>query len=322
MAALFIVDPLPGLDRRVDTSLGLMRAFEAVGEQVFVAYGADLVLRHGRPWALASRWNSQNPTGRGPREPLELDDTQFVLPRIEPPVDPDYLAMTRVLDLVDRQCTAVVNDPKALREVCEHTWALQFEGLAPATVVTADGAELAGFIDSHRRAVIKPLDGFGGSEVFLAIVDDPNLASVLESATRRFSRLVIAQKWLPEVSTGNRRLFLVDGSPFGPVVLRLPAPPDFRIGPPCALGDWTESDLAVASRIGPELVALGARFVGLDVIDGHVVDVNVTSPGALRKADLLAGSTWLCDALVHHLVNLGTPFGAVGAVRRATWSSR
>ena len=205
---------------------------------------------HGRSRPAGARRTRQPVVGLGNRS--ELDDTQFVLPRIEPPVDPDYLAMTRVLDLVDRHRTVVVNDPKALRDVCEHTWALQFDGLAPATVVTADGAELAGFIDSHRRAVIKPLDGFGGSGVFLATVDDPNLASVLESATRRFSRLVVAQEWLPEVRQATDDCSWSTAAPSGRSCCGCLTPPDFRIGPPCSLGDWTESDLAVASRIGPD----------------------------------------------------------------------
>ena len=322
MTALFIIDPLARLDHRFDTSLGLMRAFEAVGEPVVIAGASDLTIRRGRPWVSGSRWSSRHPAMRTPREPIGLDEVRFVLPRIEPPVDGSYLAMTRVLDRVDRQRTILTNDPRVLREVCEHTWGLQFEDLAPATVVTADRDELASFIDHHGRAVIKPVDGFGGSGVFLATVGDPNLSSLLESATQRFSRLVVAQEWLSAVEQGNRRLFLVDGRPFGPVVLRLPSLPDFRIGEPRSVTDWTAADLSIAARVGPDLVRLGGRFVGLDVIGGKVVDVNVTSPGALRKADLLAGSTRLCDALVEHLVSIGTAsVGASVTDRGATWLS-
>jgi glutathione synthase len=144
--------------------------------------------------------------------------------------------------------------------------------------------------------VVKPIDGHAGRGVLRLDAADPNRASIVELLTERGRRPVVVQPWLDEVADGNKRIFLHGGRPAG-AVLRHPAGDDFRIGMPDALAELTERDLEIYDRIGPELQRLGLVLVGLDVIGGWLIEVNVTSSGALHKADRLLGTT-LCEGFV------------------------
>jgi glutathione synthase len=181
--------------------------------------------------------------------------------------------------------------------VCsEHLLPLRFPELIPETVVTASPGTIRGFVAEHRVAVLKPVDGFAGRGVLRLAADDPNLTSLIELSTGAGRQAVVVQRFLDEVADGNKRVFVVDGEPVA-AVYRYPAGGDFRIGSPSAAAAVTARDREICARLAPFLRRYGVRMAGLDVIGPHLIEVNVTSPGALRKADLLLGWTLCADLL-------------------------
>ena len=316
MKALFVIDPLDGLDAALDTSIGLMHAAEELGVEVWATEARHLEVVDGRPVAWARvlelapsvpaggcRWTVPDPWyDAGPEAQLRLDDVAAVFLRLEPPVDPDFLAATYVLDLVDPTTTALVNAPGGLRACSEHLLGLSFPDLVPPTVVTARADTLRAFLADHERIVVKPVDGFSGRGVFLVSGSDPNLGSIVEASTRGGTRTVVAQPYLPEVEAGNKRIYVLDGVAVG-ASIRHPVPGDFRIVSPDGPAELADRDHEIVARLAPTLKAHGLRCVGLDVIGDHLIEVNVTSPGALRKADALLGKTYCADLVEHVLTH-------------------
>jgi glutathione synthase len=303
MSALFVIDPLPGLSPDVDASVGLMAATQALGEDVWWCTPEDLAWVDGRVVARARqiclrprrraglhRWQVE------PRWWEELavavrvvaHDFALVHLRIDPPVDDRYLHTTYLLDTVDAAGTPVVNRPAGIRALHEKLFALRFPDLCPTTYVGASVAELRSFLSHVGTAVVKPVDGFAGAGVWL-VRDDPAAPALLESATGGGRRQVIAQEHLGAVERGNKRLFLLAGVVVG-AVLRRPSADDFRIGPPVAEAAVDAADVAIAEALRPHLVTHGIAVAGVDVIDGRLIEVNVTCPGGMAKTDALLGT--------------------------------
>lgn len=294
MELMVIADPLDTLDPAVDTTLGLIRAATRRGHRVRSSRLHELAVVAGRTCAYAH-------DGERKGEWRDLDEFDAVLFRTDPPVDRHYLDATYLLDRVDTTHTVLVNDPRGIRIANEKLWALRYPKLGPPTLVAADAGLVDEFVAEHRSCVIKPIDGFAGRGVLRLDAADRNRASIVELLTERGRRAVVVQPWLDEVRDGNKRIFVHDGVPVA-AVLRYPAGDDFRIGLPARVVDLTRRDREICERIGPDLVALGLVLVGLDVIGDHLIEVNVTSSGALHKADRLLGTS-LCDGFVRLLEN-------------------
>jgi glutathione synthase len=190
----------------------------------------------------------------------------------------------------------MVNDPRGLRVCSEHLLPLRFPDLIPPTIVTCDPHAIRSFLIQHGTAVVKPVDGFAGRGVLRLDRHDTNLPSLLEISTDAGRRSVVVQRFLRKVADGNKRLFVIDGEPVG-ALFRYPAAGDFRIGNPTAEAPITARDREICARLAPVLRANGIRLAGLDVIGPHLIEVNVTSVGALRKADALLGWTLCADLL-------------------------
>jgi glutathione synthase len=173
---------------------------------------------------------------------------------------------------------------------------VRFPDLIPPTVVTADPHTIRSFLIQHGTAVVKPVDGYSGRGVLRLDRHDPNLASLIEICTTGGTRAVVVQRFLREVSDGNKRIFVVAGDPVG-AVYRYPAAGDFRIGNPAAEAPVTARDREICARLAPLLRGQGIHLAGLDVIGPYLIEVNVTSVGALRKADALLGWTLCADLL-------------------------
>jgi glutathione synthase len=316
MRVMFVVDPLARLDSSIDTSVGLMIAAQERDAEVWVTEVNQLEAVNGRARALA-RPVKLAPVGpaigcrfatlepwytEGPAETVWLDETAAVFMRTEPPLDEAYVTATLILDLVDPSRTAMVNDPRGLRLCSEHLFPLRFPDLIPPTIVTADPRSIRTFLAEHGVLVVKPVDGFSGRGVVRLQRHDPNLASLIEIVTDGGTRSVVAQRFVREVANGNKRIFLFDGEPVG-AILRYPQEGDFRIGQPQAVAPLTARDREICARIGPTLREHGIVLAGLDVIGPHLIEVNVTSVGALRKADALLGWT-LCSDLLHRVLHV------------------
>jgi len=316
VSVAFVADPLESLDASIDTTVGLMHAAQERGAEVWVTEAGLLEAVNGRARARARRVHlaPSRPAGDGPlwtvqeqwfraTEPqyVWLDELAAVFVRTEPPVDATYTTATLILDLIDPARTMLVNDPGGIRACSEHLLPLRFPDLIPPTVVTADQGTIRAFLAEHGAAVVKPVDGFSGRGVLRLDRHDPNLASLLEITTAGGSTAVIVQRFLREVGAGNKRVFMIAGEPVG-AVYRYPVAGDFRIGNPSAEAPITMRDKEICARLAPVLRANGIHLAGLDVIGPHLIEVNVTSVGALRKVDALLGWT-LCADLIDSVLN-------------------
>lgn len=319
MSILVVADPWASLDPAIDATVGLVAAAQDLGVAVWACTPEDLSVAAGRVRATAApvtlgprtrgadhRWLVGTPwSHHGQPQQVDVADTvQLVLLRIDPPVDDRYLRTTHLLDLVASAGTRVVNHPAGIRAVQEKLVALHFPELCPATLVSADPAEVRRFVAAHGTVVVKPVDGFGGLDVWL-LRDDGTARALAESATGGGRRHVVVQEYLPAVREGNKRLFLLDGEVVG-AVLRRPGAADFRIGAPCAVARVGDADRRIVAAIAPLLARHGIAMAGLDVIDGRLIEVNVTCPGGTAKADALLG-TDLSGAYVRRLLHLDTP---------------
>lgn len=315
-AVLVVADRLDGLDAAIDASVGLMDAAQRLGHEVWVCEPEDLAVRAGRVeararrvllaprrrggdhrWLVAADWYAVT-------EECALDvagTVDLVLLRIDPPVDPRYLHTTYLLDLVEAAGVRVLNRPEGIRALHEKVVALHHPELAPTTVVTTDPAEVRAFVYEHGAAVVKPLDGFAGHDVWL-LGDDASATALAESATAGGRRHVIVQEYLADVADGNKRLFVLDGEIVG-AVLRRPDGRDFRIGAPCAVAEVDADDRRIVATLAPLLDRHGIALAGLDVIAGRLIEVNVTCPGGMHKTDALLGtdiSGAVLRRLLHH----------------------
>jgi glutathione synthase len=310
MKIAFVADPLDGLDPSIDTTVGLMHAAQDRGAEVWVTQARLLEGAHGRAraharwvrlapsrprgdhrWTVAQRWFTA-----GEPQRVWLDEMAAVFMRTEPPLDQTYLTATLILDLVDPARTALINDPGGLRACSEHLLPLRFPDLIPPTIITADEGAIRSFLAEHQTAVIKPVDGFSGRGVLRLDRHDPNLGSLIEVSTDGGARAAVIQRFLREVAAGNKRIFVIAGEPAG-AVYRFPRASDFRIGNPAAEAPLTARDREICARLAPTLRRHGIHLAGLDVIGPYLIEVNVTSVGALRKADALLGWTLCADLL-------------------------
>ncbi len=291
-----------------------MAATQDAGREVWVCQPEDRSVADGRVAAVAQRLRLA-PRLRGAdhrwlvdtqwydvleRRTLDVAaDVDVTLLRIDPPVDERYLHTTYLLDLVEWRGGRVANRPAGIRALHEKLLALRFPALCPETVVTSDAAVLREFVARVGVAVLKPVDGFAGLDVWL-VRDDDSALSLADSATRGGRRHVIAQAYLADVECGNKRLFLLDGEIVGSV-LRRPSTTDFRIGPPVAVAPLDADDLAIAAALRPLLAEHGIALAGVDVIAGRLIEVNVTCPGGMHKTDALLG-TDLSGAVMRRLL--------------------
>jgi glutathione synthase len=306
MELLFVVDPLDRLDAAHDTSVAIMEVAQARGHRVLTTTMRELGACDGRATALCrpltlrpaslvdGRWRASLDWARvGPAQRVVLDSVDAVFIRTDPPVDAAYLRGTYVLDLVDPHRTVMVNSPAGLRNANEKLFALRFPELCPPTLVSADAAEIVATTRGWGKAVLKPTEGMAGRGIMILDPADPNLHSIIETATVRGRDQVVVQRFLPEAADGDRRVIVVDGRPVG-AVRRVASAGEFRcnmaVGARPVADEVTPRDEEICARMAPLLAAHGLLLVGLDVIGGYLTEVNVTSPTGVREIDAFAGS--------------------------------
>jgi glutathione synthase len=288
----FILDPFEALDFAEDTSFWLMAECQRRGHEVFAIEASDLTVVGTTPTGRALPVKMD--TGRGwvPQEqaearPLESFDCVFM--RKEPPFDMAYIYATYILELVPPS-TFVINDPKGLRAANEKLYSLNFPSLIPESLVASDKQEFLEFIETvGGTVVVKPLESYGGRDVFVCRSGDPNVGPILDSVTDKGRQLVLAQRYLPEVvSGGDKRILLLSGEPLG-AFLRRPSPGDHRAnisaGGVAEPAELTSADRALCAVLKPRLVEDGLYFVGIDVIGGLVTEINVTCPAGVYEID-------------------------------------
>jgi glutathione synthase len=286
VSALYVLDPLDDLKESKDSSIAMMREMARRGHAVWACEVGALAWRDGVVQAAATRldilpqgaqWFTRQETVRRPLEAFDV-----VLMRKDPPFDMEYLVATYLLEASVRRGARVFNDPRALRDHNEKLAIAEFAHFAPATLVSRDPAAIREFHAEHGDIVVKPLDGMGGRGVFRLSRQDPNLGVILETATAGGRKTVMAQRFIPEIAAGDKRILLVAGRPVPYALARVPAPGESRgnlaAGAVGHTQPLSERDRAIAAALGPALADRGLLLVGLDVIGDYLTEINVTSP--------------------------------------------
>lgn len=292
-----LMDPIEAIHVKKDSTLAMMLEAQRRGYQLRYLQQGDLALREGIAWARMAPISVVDDTAcwyelGAPRwQPMR--DIDLVLARKDPPVDMAFIYDTLVLEQAQRDGVRVVNDPRGLRDCNEKLFALQFPQCCAPSVVSRDAGELKRFAAEHGEVVLKPLDGMGGRSIFRTHADDPNLNVIIETLLGATNHFTIAQKYLPEIREGDKRILMINGEPVPYALARIPQGTDFR-GNLAAGGrgegrPLTERDRWIAAQVGPELKQRGLTLVGLDVIGDWLTEINVTSPTCLRELDAQFG---------------------------------
>ncbi|KFN43417.1 glutathione synthase [Arenimonas oryziterrae] len=309
-----VMDPIGAIKIAKDTSFAMLLEAQRRGHRLHYVLPGGLGIAQGRAVArMAALTVTEDPAGwyqLGEPQVAPLAGMDVVLMRTDPPVDAEYLHDTHVLSLAQAEGVLIVNDPQGLRDLNEKLAALLFPQCCPPTLISRNAGELRAFVAEQGHCVLKPLDGMGGRSIFQARDGDPNLNVILETLCDGGRHLALAQRYLPEIRDGDKRILLVDGEPVPYCLARIPQGNEFR-GNLAAGGrgegrPLSDRDRWIAAQVGPELKRRGMIFVGLDVIGDYLTEVNVTSPTCVRELDKQFG-----------LNIAGTLFDAIEA-RRAT----
>jgi glutathione synthase len=293
---LFIMDPIERILPDKDTTFVFMLESQARGHGVYICEVHDLFVDAARPGARVRRAEVVRgvPHYRLIEERVEpIDWFHAVFMRKDPPVDLTYLFATHVLSLVDPSRTFVMNHPRGLRDANEKVYALHFPSVIPPSIVSYDLDRLRAFMDSlGGEMIVKPLDGCGGAGVFHLRRSDRNLNAILELSTDNGRRPLMAQRYLPEIRQGDKRLIVLNGEPLG-ATLRVPREDEHRgnihVGGTCVKTGISPRDRVIVDALAPRLRQDGLFFAGLDIIGDFLTEVNVTSPTGIQEINALDG---------------------------------
>jgi glutathione synthase len=289
------MDPIETIKIAGDSTFALMLEAQARGHRLFTYGPEKLSMRDGRVVATMRETQVRDVAGdhctlAEPRN-IDLADVDVVLMRQDPPFDMAYITATHLLERVHPK-TLVVNDPAHVRNAPEKIFVTEFPDLMPATLITRDKAAIEAFRAEFGEIVMKPLYGNGGAAVFKVGVTDPNFGSLYDLFAATFREPWVVQRFLPQVKEGDKRIILIDGEAAG-AVNRVPAENDIRSnmvrGGAARPTDLTAREQEICARIGPALCERGLIFVGIDVIDGNLTEINVTSPTGIRAIKRLGG---------------------------------
>jgi len=292
-----VMDPIESIKIAKDSSFAMLLEAQRRGWALHYVQPGSLGMRGGEAGgrlaalAVADDKAAWFRLGEAAWTPLAAMD--LVLMRRDPPVDADYLHDTQILSAATRAGVRVCNDPGGLRDLNEKLAALLFPQCIPPTLVSREAAAFRAFAAEQGEIVLKPLDGMGGRSIFRSHHGDPNLNVILETLTADGRHLAMAQRFLPEIADGDKRILLIDGEPVSHGLARIPQGDEFRgnlaAGGRGEVRPLTDRDRWIAAQVGPELKARGMRFVGIDVIGDWLTEVNVTSPTCIREIDAGAG---------------------------------
>jgi len=286
MKIAFILDPLAALKAYKDSSIAMMRVAQARGHAVFSIQREALSVRDGiviaRSLPIRLRDDNHDWFEPGEAEVLPLSAFDAVLMRQDPPFDAEYVAATWILERAVAQGARIFNDPRAIRDHSEKVSIAEFPQFTPTTLISREASGLNAFIDELGDAILKPLDGMGGTGIFRVRHDDPNRNAIIETLTDNGRRTIMAQRYLPQIAEGDKRVLLVGGEVMPYALARIPMAGETR-GNLAAGGKGvampiTAREKEIAEALAPVLWQRGLLLVGLDMIGGHLTEINVTSP--------------------------------------------
>jgi len=288
-----VMDPISHINIKKDTSFAMLLEAQARGWELHYMELNDLYLRNGRSYARTRTLNVQRNPGDwfsfSAEQDIALDELDVIMMRKDPPFDQEYIYATYLLERAENRGVYVINKPQSLRDANEKLFTAWFADCCTDTLVTREPTRIREFLQEHQEIILKPLDGMGGTSIFHLRLGDPNLSVIMEMMTQYRSHHVMAQKYLPEIKNGDKRILMVNGEAVPYCLARIPAQGETRGN--LAAGGYgegrplTDRDYWIAKQVGPTLREKGLVFVGLDVIGDSLTEINVTSPTCVQELD-------------------------------------
>ncbi|MCX7104552.1 MAG: glutathione synthase [Methylococcales bacterium] len=307
-----VMDSIDHINIKKDTSFAMLLEAQVRCWELHYMELNDLFLRNGRAYArtrtLTVQRNAQQWYRFIGEQDIPLDQLDVIIMRKDPPFDQEYIYATYLLERAESMGVYVVNKPQSLRDANEKLFTAWFPQCCAETLVAREPARIRSFLHEQGEIILKPLDGMGGTSIFHLRKDDPNLSVILETMTQYNSRYVMAQKYIPEIKDGDKRILMINGEAVPYALARIPAQGETR-GNLAAGGraegrELTEQDCWIASQVGPTLREKGLIFVGLDVIGDKLTEINVTSPTCVQELDQQFGLNIAGTLMDHIEINL------------------
>ncbi|WP_240221285.1 glutathione synthase [Rheinheimera hassiensis] len=288
-----VMDPISAINIKKDSSFAMLLQAQQRGYQIHYMEMADLYLLEGQARATTKLLTVQEDLAGwyqfGTEQDINLSELDVILMRKDPPFDTEYIYATYILERAEDHGTLIVNKPQSLRDANEKLYTSWFSQHTPKTLVSRDAKRLKAFYQAEQDVILKPLDGMGGASIFRLKPGDANVSVIIETLTEHGSRYAMAQRFIPEISEGDKRILVVNGKPVPYCLARIPASGETR-GNLAAGGrgearSLSDSDWSIANAVAPTLKAKGLIFVGLDVIGDKLTEINVTSPTCIREIE-------------------------------------
>ncbi len=306
-----VMDCINQINIHKDTSFALLLEAQSRGWELHYMELSDLFLRQGRSYARTRTLQVQRKLGQHyqfiTEQTLALDTLDVILMRKDPPVNDEYLYATYLLEQAEARGCYVVNKPQSLRDANEKLFTAWFTPCCVDTLVTSQAARIREFLQQHQQIVLKPLNGMGGASIFRVSINEPNLTVILELMTNYGQKTIMAQRYLAEISAGDKRILMINGEPVPYALARIPAVGETRgnlaAGGTAKAQPLSERDRWIAAQVSPVLKQKGLIFVGLDVIGDYLTEINVTSPTCVQELDRqcqLNIAAQLMDHLILH----------------------
>jgi glutathione synthase len=288
-----VMDPIGSIQVKKDSTLAMLLAAQRRGWELFYMEQPDLFLAdnaaRGRMRVLSVADDPADWYTLGEVQAQPLAGLDVILMRKDPPFDMDYIYSTYLLELAERAGTLIVNKPQSLRDANEKLFTTRFPQCTPPTLVSSQADLIRNFLAEQGDIILKPLDSMGGTAIFRVRDGDLNIGVIIETLTHHGQRLIMAQRFIPEIRAGDKRILIIDGEPVPRALARLPAEGEVRAN--LAVGgrgvgvDLSERDRWICEQVAPVLRERGLLFVGLDVIGDYLTEINVTSPTCIRELD-------------------------------------
>ena len=306
-----VMDPIESIKPYKDTTFAMMLEAQARGYHLFYIELGDMYLADGEAWANTQQivvedqsqesyannnWFEKSQGGCH----IKLGDLDVILMRKDPPFDMEFIYVTYILDRAEQAGALVVNNPASIRSANEKLFTSWFPQCCPETIVDRSSHRILQFVKQHQKTIIKPLDGMGGASIFSLTHGDSNCNVIIETLTNHGSSFAMVQRFIPDVTKGDKRILMINGEPIDYALARIPAQGENRAN--LAAGgrgegqELSERDHWICSQVGPVLREKGLVFVGLDVIGDYLTEINVTSPTCARELDSIFGIN-ICSKL-------------------------
>lgn len=299
MRVLVVMDPIENVNLKKDSSMAMLWAASRRGHELGYALQQDLYIDQGKAFGLIAPLKVFEDYDHyyelGDKKKESIADYDVVLMRKDPPFDMNFVYTTYILEQAEREGAWIINKPQSLRDCNEKLFATQFPELQVPTLVTSQQSLIREFLKEHNDVIVKPLDGMGGTGIFRLTANGINIGSTLEMLTQMGTQPIMAQRYIPEIVDGDKRILMINGQAVPYCLARIPQNGEVRGNLAAGgLGEarpLTEHDKAIAAKVGPFLKEKGLVFVGLDVIGDYVTEINVTSPTCIREIDNTFGTS-------------------------------